>query len=176
MLRKVTHCARRVSVHVCMYVCMYVHVSVCTLYWPTGRPRKSLSGKNQPNTMVISAFSIGPTLTLAEVAPVTWLPFVTPGNWPSDSNCCQSATESSAVPNDGVTCTWGGRKRVGEEEKRKMGIKVEDMVNGNSFYSLCQLHQHIFWIPSTAYQSYTIKTTVEMSSQHILPSQSCYPH
>ena len=53
-----------------------------------------------------------------------------PGNWPVDSNFCQSVKESSEVPNDGIVCMKGRRRKGGGEGGERERERWEERGEG----------------------------------------------
>ena len=53
-----------------------------------------------------------------------------PGNWPVDSNFCQSVKESSEVPNDGIVCMKGRRREGGGEGGERERERWEERGKG----------------------------------------------
>ncbi len=70
---------------------------------PTGIPRKSLSGKYHPMTMVTSFVSPGPSLTLPDIAPDTYGPLGELANPPLFEKSSHELVTSSSKPKDVMT-------------------------------------------------------------------------
>lgn len=78
---------------------------------PTGIPRKSLSGKYHPSTIVTSLVSPGFRVTCPDTAPETWWPLALLENLPSSENSVHNFVTSSLKPMDLESCTrkWNNK-------------------------------------------------------------------